>query len=82
MGFEREEKSQLNNTLPQGNAKSGLPTQTFTSLYNTFRNSGLSKLDSAFNALYICQSNRLCLKKIDPHNVGDGFFSHPAGWYK
>lgn len=54
----------------------------FTALYNSFRESGLSKLDSAFNALYICQSNRLCSRKIDVNDVGNGFFSHPAGWFK
>lgn len=82
MGLETEEISQSNSALPTGNASNRLPRQTFTSLYKAFRNKGLSKLDSAFNALYICQSNRLCHKRIDTNNVGEGFFSHPAGWYK
>ncbi|MBQ7897054.1 MAG: peptidoglycan DD-metalloendopeptidase family protein [Clostridia bacterium] len=80
MGLETEEKSQSNSALPTGNAKSR--RQTYTSLYRAFRNSGLTKLDSAFNALYICQSNRLCRIKLDTESVGEGFFSHPAGWYK
>lgn len=56
--------------------------QTYTSLYNSFRESGLSKLDSAFNALYICQTNKFCSSSVKVNNVGDGFFSHPHGWYK
>lgn len=82
MGIETEEKSQSNSALPQGNAQIRRPRQTLTSLYRAFRVSGLSKLDSAFNALYICQSNRLCRMKLDTSRVGEGFFSHPAGWYK
>lgn len=56
--------------------------QTFSELYNSFRHSDLSKLDSFFNALYICQTNKLCSSRIDVNNVGDGFFAHPKGWYK
>lgn len=82
MGFETEEKSQSNSALPSGNAVRRQPRQTLSSLYRAFRVSGLSKLDAAFNALYICQSNRLCRIKLDTNDVGEGFFSHPAGWYK
>lgn len=56
--------------------------QTFPTLYKDFRQSGLSKLDSAFNALYICQTNRLCSRTVTVNNVGNGFFNHPAGWFK
>lgn len=56
--------------------------QTFSSLYKRFRRLGLSKLDSAFNALYICQTERLTSQKVDVHHVGDGFFDHPVGWFK
>lgn len=56
--------------------------QTFPTLYKDFRQSGLSKLDSAFNALYICQTNRFCSRTVSVNNVGDGFFKHPAGWFK
>ncbi|MBE6700950.1 MAG: hypothetical protein E7582_03565 [Ruminococcaceae bacterium] len=55
--------------------------QTFTGLYRTFRRSGLGKIDSAFNALYICQTNRCCRENLNSNNVGDGFFSHPTGYY-
>lgn len=56
--------------------------QTFSGLYRGFRKSGLSKLDSAFNALYICQTNKFCSKRVNVNNVGDGFFNHPTGWFK
>lgn len=56
--------------------------QTFLSMYKDFRKSGLSKLDSAFNALYISQTNRLCSRTVSVNDVGDGFFKHPAGWFK
>ncbi|MBR4305258.1 MAG: hypothetical protein IKT78_00245, partial [Ruminiclostridium sp.] len=78
MGFEKEEIAQSNTALPVGNAK----RQTYSSLYKAFRSSGLTKLDSAFNAFYICQSNRLCRKTLDTASAGEGFFRHPAGWYK
>lgn len=56
--------------------------QTFPSLYKDFRQSGLSKLDSVFNALYICRTNKLCSRTVAVNNVGSGFFKHPAGWFK
>lgn len=56
--------------------------QTLVSLYKEFRSSGLSKMDSAFNAVYICQTNRFCSRTVDVNNVGNGFFAHPKGWFK
>ncbi len=56
--------------------------QTISVLYNEFRQSGLSKMDSAFNALYISQTNKFCSKHVKVNNVGDGFFNHPHGWFK
>ncbi len=56
--------------------------QTFAKLYKEFRQSGLSKLDSAFNAIYICQTNKFCSRTVDVNNVGEGFFAHPVGWFK
>lgn len=82
MGIETEEISNSAKALPEGNATHRRPRETFTYLYEGFRRSGLSKLDSAFNALYICQTNKMCRKKINTDDVGEGFFSHPAGWYK
>ena len=75
-----EEKKSQGNTAEA--TRVNHPRQTLSSLYRDFRVSGLSKLDSAFNALYICQSNKMCFRNIDTDDVGDGFFSHPAGWYK
>ncbi len=80
MGLETEEK-QNNVTVPEGSTVRRR-RQTLTSLYRRFRNSGLSKLDSAFNALYICQSNKMYNRKLDTEDAGEGFFRHPAGWYK
>ncbi|MBR6633720.1 MAG: peptidoglycan DD-metalloendopeptidase family protein [Clostridia bacterium] len=56
--------------------------QTFSGLYRGFRKSGLSRLDSAFNSLYICQTNKFCSKRVNVNDVGDGFFNHPKGWFK
>lgn len=56
--------------------------QKLISLYKEFRSSGLSKMDSAFNAVYICQTNRFCSRTVDVNNVGKGFFAHPKGWFK
>ena len=81
MGFETEEK-QNSQPVPEGSTNVTRRRQTFSSLYRRFRRSGLSKLDSAFNALYICQSNKLFNKKLDADDAGEGFFRHPAGWYK
>ena len=82
MGTENEEILSSAKALPDGNAVSRRPRQTFTSLYEGFRKNGLSKLDSAFNALYICQTDKMCRRRIDTDDVGEGFFAHPAGWYK
>ena len=62
--------------------KAVVKRQTFLSMYRDFRRSGLSKLDSLFNSLYISQTNRLCSRTVAVNNVGDGFFNHPAGWFK
>lgn len=59
-----------------------IPKQRFFALYRKFRRSGLSKLDSAFNAFYICESNKLCNMKIDVKHADGGFFAHPKGWFK
>lgn len=63
-------------------AKPVIKRQTFSALYKEFRQSGLSKLDSAFNALYICQTNKFCSRTVAVNDVGDGFFKHPMGWFK
>ncbi len=80
MGLETEEK-QNNVTVPEGSTVRRR-RQTVVSLYKRFRRSGLSKLESAFNALYIFQSNKMYNKKLDADDAGEGFFRHPAGWYK
>lgn len=80
MGTEKEEISKR--ALSDGNAAARRPRESFTSLYESFRAGGLSKVDSAFNALYICQCNKMCRRRLDTEAVGEGFFSHPAGWYK
>lgn len=88
MANETEEKSSSTTEahLPEGNAavttRESRPRQTYTFLYESFRKSGLGKFDSFFNALYITQSNKFCFKNIDTDNVGEGFFTHPAGYYK
>ncbi len=76
------ETEEISSQLPNGNAAKSRPKETYTHLYEGFRKSGLGKLDSFFNALYITQSNKFCFKKIDTDNVGEGFFTHPAGYYK
>ena len=76
------ETEEISSALPNGNAAKNRPRETYTYLYENFRKSGLGKLDSFFNALYITQSNKFCFKKIDTDNVGKGFFNHPAGYYK
>ena len=55
---------------------------TFGELYKEFKSSGLSVLDSFFNALYIRHTERLCAKHFKKNNAMSGIFSHPAGWYK
>lgn len=81
MGISTEEK-QHNETLSEGSTRVRRSRQTYTYLYRQFRRRGLSKIDSAFNALYICQSNKMFNKRLDADDAGEGFFRHPAGWYK
>ncbi|MBE6650150.1 MAG: hypothetical protein E7613_02435 [Ruminococcaceae bacterium] len=56
--------------------------QAFGELYKEFKASGLSVLDSFFNALYIRHTDKLCAKHMKKKNVTSGVFAHPAGWYK
>ncbi len=56
--------------------------RAFFRLYEGFRSSGLSKLDSAFNAFYICQTNKFCSKTVNVNDAGDGFIAPPSGWFK
>lgn len=79
--IEESTKAVLTQT-DRGTAVKTVRRQTFGRLYKDFRSSGLSKLDSAFNALYICQTNKLCSRNVEVNNVGKGFFVHPAGWFK
>ena len=57
-------------------------SKTFRKLYSEFKSSGLTVLDSLFNALYIRRTERLCTKHFKKNNATSGIFSHPAGWYK
>ena len=90
MGIEAEEKKQtvedVNVNSFDGNATkvrtAPKNVRKFVSLYKSFREADLSKLDSLFNAFYICQSNRLCSRKIDVNKENGSFFSHPYGWFK
>lgn len=78
-----EQETQQNNVeQSRDSIKTARSRQTFGFLYRKFRRSGLTRLDSAFNALYICQSNKMYNRKLDVEDVGEGFYSHPAGWYK
>ncbi len=85
MGQEKIEESSVEVLTEVGRDTVVYPVkrrQTFAKLYREFRLSGLSKLDSAFNAIYICQTNKFCSRTVDVNNVGEGFFSHPVGWFK